>query len=372
MWEDDFASANQALLEEKADACRHLYYSLFSGIKEKLKTRELEHATGRYLHEFARGQKLSSRKWQNPFVVFQNVELSDDVRLGLFSSINYQNFLAVMIGKETKNKPTRGHIGELVSYNKTLLSRDLSELTAAELIPSLLAFVYLNRIIVDYKSAKPSKLGVSLDTYYAHVICEALLHNKVEEITLPAFHVRVTFPSMSMVSFKFGFGSPYPYHEPLAINMVKACFQGVKSINIIPSKILPIYKVELAAPVIDKETVEHQFNAFKETAATLPGIIVFSDYLTKELLEKKIISKLENVSSNTGAVLILASITSDLKPVSWYKQILDNIREIPNLVPLMHDMAKRNLLRRRRRNNRVEFIISEKCKKELSKKGLLV
>ncbi len=349
-------------MDENVEACRQLYYSLFDGIKKKLKTQELEHATGRCLIDFAQGRNMSSRNWQNPFAVFQGMNLHDDLKFCLFSSLTHQNLLAAAISNGTKNQPVRDHVSKLMAYNMDILS-NFTNLASEKLLASLLSFVYLNRIVVDYKSGKLLKQAVSLSLYYSHVVTEALSLNVVRKPLHNLLAIPVKYPTSRSASFRFCVGSPYPYDESFFSNLSKACFQSFNAVYFTTSKILPTYNVELETSLIDTEMVQQQFNKFKEIITALPGILILSDlYQSEHVLEKEAGKRIQNATTDSEAVLILARIVSDYKPVAWYKQVLDDYREIRNLAQKMDSLERRCLLNRRKNKGVLEFVISDKGK----------
>lgn len=374
-WAKEFALADQALLEEDLkQSCHRFYYSLFDGIKEKLGVNELEHASGRYLKEFAQGSSQSSRGRAIPFTFFRNVGISNTVRLSLVSSIIYQNYLLTEMGKRIRNRPTRGHIQELIPYNKKILAKDLNNLTSAELLSSALAFVYLGRMVTEYEeSVKFTRENVSLSTYYAHVIYHTLMHNNLKEITFPAFLVQIESPSKHAVSFKFGYGAPYPITEFVS-HLVRACFQEVVAI-ISFSKIAPVYHIEMEASFLDEEKLRFQFDKFIQSIAKLPGVLIYSCIKAREpLLPKEVADKIRSARSDTHAVLMLANFVREMrkmKPIRWYKQVLGHFREIPHLEALIPCMENRDhLLRSRKHGKLKEYHISDKGIEKLSKEEL--
>ncbi|MCK4267972.1 MAG: hypothetical protein KAX16_04000 [Actinomycetia bacterium] len=373
-WKEDFTFANRALLEEDPKGgCHRFYYSLFNGIKEKLEVSELEHASGQYLKEFVQGSNQSSRGRAIPFTFFYDVEISDAVRLCLVSSIVHQNYLLIKLGRVIRNKPTRGHIQELIPFNKKILTKDLNDLTSAELLSSAFAFVYMGRIVTEYEeSIKFTKEDVSLSTYYSHVIYRALMHNDLKEVTLPAFPVLIEFPSRHVVSFKFGYGAPYPVTE--FVSLVRACFQEAVS-TVSSSKIAPVYHVEMEESFLDEEKLRFQFDKFIQSLTMLPGVLIYSPIKAREQpLPKKVADKIRSARSDTHAVLVLANFVREMrkmKPIRWYKQVLRHFREIPHLDAVISGMENRDhLLRSQKRGKLKEYHISDKGIKKLSKEEL--
>lgn len=371
-WKEDFKLANRTLLEEDPKgSCHRFYYSLFNGIKEKLKVNELEHANSRYLKEFSQGLNQSSRGRAIPFAFFRNVGISDAVRPCIVSSIVHQNYLLVKMGKEMRNKPTRGHIQELIPYNKKILAKDLNNLTSAELLSSALAFVYLGRIVTEYEgSGKFSKEDIGLSTYYAHVIYHALMHNILKEATLPVFLVQIEFQSKHAASFKVSHGTPYPTNEFVPY-LAKACFQEV-TLTVSPSKIAPVYHIEICAPFLDEEKLKSQFNRFTQIFVTLPGALIYSSIKTGgPLLSNEVAEKIRNARSDRHAILVLADFVRNermMMPIEWYRQVLKNFREIPTLgsqIPVMDNRDR--LLRSRKRGKHKEYDISDKGREKLER-----
>lgn len=375
-WAKEFALANQALLEEDLkQSCHRFYYSLFDGIKEKLGVSELEHASGRYLKEFAQGSSQSSRGRVIPFTFFHNVGISNTVRLSLVSSIIYQNYLLTEMGKRIRNRPTRGHIQELIPYNKKVLTKNLNSLTSAELLSSALAFVYLGRMVTEYEgSVKFTKEDVSLSTYYAYAVYFTLMHNNLKEITFPAFPVQIEFPSKYAASFKFGYGALYPTTEFVS-HLIRACFQEAVS-TVSSSKIAPVYHVEMEASFLDEEKLRFQFDKFIESFTMLPGVLIYSLIKAREpLLPKEVADRIRSARSDTHAVLVLSNFVREMRkmnPIRWYKQVLGHFREIPYLEAVISTMENRDrLLRSRKRGKLKEYCISDKGREKLSKEKVV-
>jgi hypothetical protein len=371
-WKEDFTLANRALLEEDLNESFHrFYYSLFNRIKKKLAVDELEHASGQYLKEFAQGSNQSRRGRAIPFTSFRSIEVSDAVRLCLVSSIVYQNYLLAKMGREIRNKSTRGHIQELIPYNKRILTKDLNRITPAEFLSSALAFVYLGRLVTEYEEpGKFSKEDVALSTYYAHAIYYALTHKNLKEVILPAFPVQIEFQSKQAASFKVGYGTPYLNTEFVHC-LAKACFQEAALI-VSQSKIVPVYHIEICAPFLVEAKLKSQFDLFTQISVTLPGVLIYSPIKTGgPLLSNEVAENIRNARSDVHAILVLANFVRNermMMPIGWYRQVLKNFGEIPNLgaqIPVMENRDR--LLRSRKRGRLKEYDISDKGREKLER-----